>query len=623
MDPRFLQYYERELRYLRELGAEFAKEFPKVAGRLGLSEHECADPHVERLIEAFGFMAARVQLKLDAEFPKFTQQLLELLYPHYLAPTPSMAVVQCVPSARDGSLLDGFTIARDTVLRTRRTPREQTVCEYRTTRPVQLWPFEIEQVSYTSVLSDLSDMRLPSAARAKALLRIGLRTFGGVRFDQLAVTSLPLFLSGDDEVANRLYEQLISGSCGVVVRALGAPGPARWAAADPRVRPLGFEPDEAMLPYGTRSFQGYRLLHEYFAFPSRFAFVEISGLSEGVRRCASDRIEILVALAQCDSALEAEVGDGRLVPFAAPAVNLFPHSCDRAVLSERSYELHVVPDRTRPIDLEVHSVTRVLGFGGRGDPEREFFPMYGTSAGRATHTRPSYYTLSRRSRTRSTLPLSARTHYVGSEVFLTLVDGDQGSHGGDLRQLAVSALCTNRDLPLLLALGQGGNDFALQTAAPVEAVRCIAGPSAPRASPIDGQIAWRLINQLSLNYLSLCGEDREAGAEPLRDMLGLYASLGDPALRRQTAGLTGVSARSVIRPLPGAGALSFGRGIEIALSCDERAFAGGSVFAFASVLAHFFAKYAAINSFTETVLSTRERGEVYRWPTTVGLRHTL
>src|SRR6185436_7870596 len=125
VDPRLLQYYERELRHVREMGAEFAREFPKIAGRLGLEGLECADPYVERLLEAFGFMAARVQLKLDSEFPRFTQHLLELVYPHYLAPTPSMAVVQLAPNLREGALADGFVVPRDTVLRGRLGRREQ------------------------------------------------------------------------------------------------------------------------------------------------------------------------------------------------------------------------------------------------------------------------------------------------------------------------------------------------------------------------------------------------------------------------------------------------------------------------------------------------------------------
>jgi type VI secretion system protein ImpG len=627
MDPRFLRYYERELRYLRELGGEFAQQFPKIAGRLGLSDHECTDPHVERLIEAFGFMAARVQLKLDAEFPRFTQHLMELVYPHYLAPTPSMAVVQFTPNPREGGLSDGFVLPRETVLRTRRAARESTSCEYRTKQDVTLWPLEIERADYTSVLHELSDVQFPALSRAKALLRIRLRTTAGLRFDQLSLDTLPLFLRGGDETACRLYEQLVACSVAVVVRAhAGAASSLVVSASQARdsVRALGFAQDDALLPYCPRSFHGYRLLHEYFALPSRFAFVELAGLAQGVRRCGSDRLDILIALDRLEPALESSVDAARLVPFAAPAINLFPRACDRIQLSERSHEVHLVVDRTRPLDLEVHSISQVAAYAPGADGQREFLPLYSARARLNTQRRPSYYTLERRPRVLSSQRrvFGSRTGYTGSEAFLTLVDGDDGSHASDLRQLGVTALCTNRDLPLLLTLGQA-NDFVLQTAAPVIGARCVAGPSAPRSSPLDGAVAWRLVSHLSLNYLSLCDAGDRPGSEALREMLALYAELGDPILRTQVEGLSAVASRAVTRPLPGPGALGFGRGMEITLECDERAFAGGGAFVFASVLAHFFAKYAAINSFTETVLRTRERGEVFRWPTTLGLRHTL
>jgi type VI secretion system protein ImpG len=625
MDPRFLEYYERELRYLRELGAEFAQQFPKIAGRLGLSEHECADPHVERLLEGFGFMAARVHLKLDAEFPRFTQHLMELVYPHFLAPTPSMTVVQFEASTREGALQDGFVLPRDTVLRTRRSRQDLTACEYRTKRVVKLWPVEIEQVEYTSVLRDLSDMRWPLASQAKALLRIRLRATAGLRFDQIALENLPLFVRGGDEIASRLYEQLVTSHLGLALKPVTPAGGFELSSATRPVRPIGFDDDEALLPYCARSFHGYRLLHEYFAFPQRFSFVELAGLEQGVRRCASDTIDLLIPLSRYEPLLETNVDAGRLVLFAAPAINLFPRECDRVHLSDRSHEVHVVPDRTRPLDLEVHSITKVAAYSTGADVEREFSPLYSARGRLSPQRKPSHYSVQRRPRMLSSQQRrnGSRSIYAGSELFLTLVDGEQASHAGDLRQLGVTALCTNRDLPMLLTLGQGGNDFVVQSGAPVDAVRCIAGPSAPRPAALDGDVAWRLISHLSLNYLSLCDGGRGKAIEPLREMLSLYAELGDPQLRPQVEGLSSVSSTPVTRPLPGAGALSFGRGIEVSLECDERAFQGSGVFTLASVLSQFFAKYASINSFTETVLRTRERGEVFRWPTTAGLRPAL
>src|SRR6266545_8011744 len=143
MDARMLRYYSQELQYIREMGAEFAGQFPKIAARLALDATEVADPYVERLLEGFSFLAARVRLKLDAEFPRFAQHLLEVVYPHYLTPTPAMAIVQFTPGMTEGSLVDGFVVPRDTLLRGQIPRGEVTACQFRTAHDVTLWPIEI------------------------------------------------------------------------------------------------------------------------------------------------------------------------------------------------------------------------------------------------------------------------------------------------------------------------------------------------------------------------------------------------------------------------------------------------------------------------------------------------
>ncbi|MEY4581732.1 MAG: type secretion system baseplate subunit TssF, partial [Pseudomonadota bacterium] len=609
-----------------EMGAEFAREFPKVAGRLGIDGTECADPYVERLLEAFGFMAARIQLKIDSEFPRFTQHLLELICPHYLVPTPSMAVVQLAPNLLEGALAAGFPVPTDTVLRSRLGKGEQTPCEYRTKHPLQLWPIELHKAEYTTLLSELRDLRVPGPVKPKALLRLTLRATAGLTFDQLALDRLPLFLAGDDEVALRLYEQLVAGTLAVVARSTKRPMTFSMMLDDqPGLRPLGLDDESALLPYGSRSFQGYRLLHEYFAFPSRYMFVELTGLSQAMRQCRESEIELLIMLDREDPSLEGIVDAQRLLPFCTPVINLFPREVDRIHLTDREHEYHVVADRTRPLDLEVYRIDRVVGHGARATQEREFLPLYAAGASFDSDKPQGFYTIQRvpRSVSSQRRRIGPRSTYVGSEVFVSLVDADQGPFAGDLRQLSVQALCTNRDLPLHMSLGHGDTDFRLQSGAPVETVRCVAGPSAPRASHAHGDTSWRLISHLTLNYLTLADTDQRAGAAALRELLALYADLGDPSTRKQVQGVQSIRSAPVMRPLPGAGPLTFGRGLEITFEADEAAFQGGGAFLLASVLERFFAKYVSINSFTETVLRTLQRGEIMRWQPISGQRHQL
>lgn len=623
MDKRLYQAYDRELRFVREVGAEFARRFPKVAGRLGISEHTCEDPHVERLFQGFAFLSARVSQRLEEEFPRFTQGLMESVYAQYLGPTPSMAVVQLAPSAQAGALGRGYVVPRDTALRTRNGQRGTASCEYRTAHPVELWPLAIEQLEYTSVLRDIADLRIPSRRPITALLRMRVRTVNGRPFNQLQLSRLPLYLRGPDDRSARLYEALLAHSAGVVLR--WGPNPeqhsARSDAAQP-VRALGFDDEHALLPCGPVGLRGYRLLQEYFAFPGRFHFVELSGLAAGVQRCNRDTLDVIIPLTQHDPVLQGAIVPQRVLLHATPVINLFPRTCDRIPVEHEAEPLHIIPDRARPLDYEVHSVSRVSAYMQGSTKELELLPEHAVRGRLERDGQRPCYALSRGPRTISfeEQRLGERTAYAGGEVYLRL-RAPSGQVARSQCQLSVETLCTNRDLPLTLSLGRGDNDFSLESGAPVDAVYCVAGPSLPRATVLEGDLAWRLINQLSLNYLSLCQET--GGAEALRELLALNATLGDPQLRRETEGLRGVQTAPVIRPMPGPGPWQFARGLEITLECEEQAFSAHGAFTLASVLSQFFAKYISDNSFTETVLRSRERGEIHRWPAVAGLRHTL
>jgi type VI secretion system protein ImpG len=623
MDQRLLGYYNRELQYVRELGGEFAKQFPKIAGRLGLDAFECADPYVERLLEGFAFLSARIHLKIDSEFPRFTEHLLEMVYPHYLCPTPSMAVVQFQPNPKQGTLTDGFVVPRDTVLRSNVGKSEQTPCEYRTAHEVTLWPIEITQITHSAYVSDLGDLKVASRRPVKASLKIRLKTANGLPFEKLSLDRLPLFVRGQDQVAFRLYELLLGASVGVVVRPIDRS--FQHLSQENSVVPRGFADDDALLPYRRRSFQGYRLLHEYFSLPSRFLFAELGGLAGGVRRCSASEIELVVLLDRHDPTVEAGVSAASLQLFCAPAVNLFPRRADRIHLTESANEYHVVPDRTRPMDLEVHSITDVVGYGTNVDVTRPFLPFYAHREHAVTDEDAAYYTVHRQPRLSSARQKQQgpRSTYAGSETFIALVDGREGPYRSSLRQLAISTLCTNRDLPLQMSIGQGKTDFHLESGAPVASVRCLAGPSPPRASHAWGETTWRLVSHLSLNYLSISDTSEAEGAAALRELLHLYGDLADPHVRRQIDGVRSVKALPIVRRVTASGPVGFARGLEVGLDTDEAAFEGSSVFLLGSVLEQFFAKYASINSFTETVLRSAQRGEVMRWPARIGRRPAL
>jgi type VI secretion system protein ImpG len=624
MEERMLQFYNEELRFLRDMGGEFAAAFPKVAGRLGLDAPEVTDPYVERLLEGCAFLTARVQLKLESQFPAFTQHLLEMVYPHYLAPTPSMAIAQFTPDPDGGRLEKGYVIPAGSSLIGRMARDGITACEFRTAHAVHLWPIEIAGVDYYATPGHMSALQLPERSGVRAALRLRLRTTNGLPFDRLALKSLTCFLPQAGGVGGALLGQLLADCTGLVLRPPG--WPVRWQEMLPprTIHHAGFSEEEAILPYGARSFSGYRLLQEFFSLPERALFVAFTELADAVRRCAGPELELIVLLRRPEPRLERGLNGGSFALHAAPIVNLFRRRADRLPLTDRAYEHHLVADRMRPLDLEVHSVLEVMGEGEAGSPPKPFQPFYATvDAGHDTG-QAAYYTIRREKRLTSARQLQhgSRSSYIGSEVFLSLVDRNAAPVSPDLRQLAVTCLCTNRDLPLLMPIGGDAPDFTLEIGAPVQAVRCLVSPTRPRSSTVHGNTAWQLISHLSLTYLSIT--DREGdGADALREMLRLYADQADPAVGRQVEGIRSVESAPIVRRLPSGGQSAIVRGLEVTLTFEQSAFEGTGVHPLGAVLSAFFARHVGINSFTETAVRVDGRGEVMRWPMQAGRRPSL
>lgn len=625
MDPRFLRYYESELRFLRDMGGEFAVEHPKIAARLALGNVEVSDPYVERLLEGFAFLAARIQLKIDAEFPTFTQSMLQMVYPHYLAPTPAMTIVEFQPDPAIKGSPQGAELPRGTVLRSILGTDDQTNCEFRTAHAVQILPIELVDAEYLASPTAVTALNISDQRGAKAAIRLRLRTLGGLPFAKVGLKQLPLFLAGADSARMKIYEQLVANATSIVVRPTTRPVPWQDTLPASRIRKMGFEDNEAMLPVTSLSFQGYRLLQEYYALPERFLFVELGGLETAVQRCAGNELDIIILLNRSEPSLATGFSKDLIRLFCAPAINLFPKRGDRINILDRDVEHHLLPDRMRPLDFEVFSVQAVEGIGAEAGNSTSFLPFYAANDLTRHTDHRAYFVLRRRPRQLSarSRQRGPRSTYIGHEVFISLVDTSEAPLRHDLRQLAPELMCTNRDLAIFMPLGKGRTDFTLEQSAPVASVRCLVGPSAPRPCRSDGEYAWRFISHLSLNHLSLTDTDQVQGAAALRELLSLYVPSATSPAARQLEGLTSVASVPVVRRIPGTGPAAVARGLEVRLTMDETAFGGAGAVLLACVLDRFFAKYVSINGFTETVLRTPERGEVMRCPIRLGLQPNL
>lgn len=626
MNPALIDYYNKELLYLREMGAEFAQQYPKVAARLGMNGAEVADPYVERLLEGVGFLTARIQMKMDAEFPRLSQRLLEVIHPNYLAPTPSMAVVHLQPSMNEGALAKGFTLPRGTLLRGGLAPGEQTRCEFSTGHDVTLWPLRIAHAGLIDTPTDLPVSRHDTGAKGapvRSALRLRIEVCGGNLLNELDLDRLDFFLNGTDVHTTRLLELIVGKCCGVLCHGVDRPAATVGRLGPDAVRHEGFEVDQALLPADTRVFQGYRLLQEYAAFAERFLFFSINGLKTHLQ-CVGrggpvKAFELTLLFEDAAPALRGVITAEHIALHCAPAINLAPRAADRIVVTPRQHEYHLVVERTRPLDFEVFGVTAMAGHAPAG-PSREFRPFY-RSIAQDGGDYGAYYALRREPRVvpDSTRQVGARSAYTGSECFISLVDQHEAPYSEKLRHLSIETLCSNRDLPLLLPRG-GASDFSLRVSAPVTSIRVLKGPSRPRPALADGAAAWRLISQLGLNYADLMNTDDMQGARLLRELLSNYAPLAEPGVVRQIEGLRRISMSPAYRRLPRPGPIQMGRAVRIDLQVDETVFSGASPFVFGAVLERFFARHVSLNTMTELVLTSMQRGEVARWQPRMGAR---
>ena len=622
MDARLLRYYNQELKYLRELGGEFAQEFPKIASRLGMEGLEVSDPYVERLLEGCAFLAARVQLKQDAEFPRFSHRLLELVYPNFLAPIPAMLVAQVNP-VPDANLLKGPVLPRDTALTGPASAVSGTRCEFRTGQALQLTPLSTRSAEYVLNLSEFGVSSLALAQRPRAAVRIQLEVPAGMSIAQLEVDRLRFYLGGQTDTAMQLLELLLANAVGVLV---GPPGRAgdgkRVLLPADALQPVGYADEEAMLPATLRGFGGTRLLQEYFAFPERFLFFDVEGLRPTLQGIAGQAIELIVLLAQPGHGMDGAVSAANFQLNCVPAINLFPKRADRIHLDGSHYEFQVVPDRTAPLDYEVYDVVGMQGYGADGS-ERRFLPLYAPERQRGSQ-QSAFYTIWREPRLMSETARrdGPRSGYTGSEVFVSLVDPNDAPYAETLQQLALQVRCTNRDLSIFMPGGEQG-EFRLDSGIPMRSVRALAGPSRPHTALREGGVAWRLLNLLSLNYLSLLDTEGGEAAAALRDLLSRFPQGTEPTVRRQIEALQSVATRAVVRRHPIPGPIAFGRGIEVTLTVDELGHAGGSAFLFGAAMHHYLSRHASLNSFVETVLVSLTRGEVARWRPSRGTRPVL
>jgi type VI secretion system protein ImpG len=607
-----LFYYERELTYLRQMGAEFGEKYPKIASRLLLEPSKCEDPHVERILEAFAFLTARVHLKIDDDFPEITESLLNIVYPHYIRPIPSMSVVQFHLDPDQGELTSGFQIPRESMLYSR--PVGGVSCRFRTCFDTTLWPLSIEAAEWKTPERISPPIKTTDSF---AVLRLDMRCVGNVTFDRLELSSLRFYVSGESNVSHTLYELLANNVRQIIIRDT-APGSRRQPIVLPgsALRPAGFEEDEAVLPYSRRSFAGYRLLQEYFTFPQKFLFFDLSGLEKLQSAGFSNRAEFLFLVSQFQRSerqqnLEVSVSGSTFRLGCSPVVNLFPQTSEPILLDQKRHEYVVVPDARRQQSTEAFSIEKVIGITPHASRTVDYEPLYAFGHSSDSKDQAFWYATRR--------PCSWRSD-GGSDVYVAFVDISGRPAFPEEDAITVRLTCFNRDLPSRLPFGNEAGDFELEAGGPVKRIVALTKPTAVVQPQLGKGLHWRLISQLALNYLSVV----DGGAEALREILRLYNATGSVHLDRQIQGILNVDSQPCLTQIASDEGVSFVRGRKVRLEFDEEQFAGGGVYLFASVIERFLGLYVSLNSFSVLEAQTRQRKEVLKeWPPRAGARMLL
>ena len=589
-DP-FLNYYHRELTYLRHAGGIFASKHPKIARRLELNSGESPDPHMERLLESFAFLTARLSQEIDDRLPQISAALLNVLYPQLINPIPAMAVAQFEVDPTKGSLTTGFPLPRGTPLFA--NAEEGVACRFRTAYDVTLWPLSVIHADF--VPRDAYE--IPAyGPQAPWYLRLRLKTSEGVVFSDLNLKSLTFHLNGDRVLAFGIYGALFGQTAPHVLVSKNKRAAHHLAA--PSLSAPGFEENHLVLPHPAHAHPAWQLVQEYFHFPEKYLFFTVENID---LTGAGEEIELLIAIHDADI-----VGKIHLHPYnfllgCTPMVNLFPRTTDPLRLDHRRTEYRLVPDQRRERTTEIYTINRVLAtIESQPDPV-EFQPYFSYNHGSTREDENSFWLARRAPSLQSDIP--------GTEMFLTFVDLDFNPHLPDVQTIYAETLCTNRYLAEQMT---AGTIMQIEERAPLAQITCLSKPVSQIHAPGDGETLWRLISHLSVNHLSLT--QGESSLEALKEMLRLYAGPASVYRHGEIDALQKLSCQPIVRRVGDQAWKGFIPGIEVSLTMDEHNLAGSSIFLMGAVLRHFFALQVSVNSFVEVVLHSAQRqGEWMRW----------
>jgi type VI secretion system protein ImpG len=602
-----LPHYERELAFLRAHAGDFARRYPKIAGRLQLSGDVGEDPHVERLIESFALLSSRIHKRLDDDFPLFTETFLDVLYPHYLRPFPSCSIARFDTGAGAAQMSAAARIERGTMLNSK--PVRGVACRFRTAFDVALLPLRLVSAAFRGSVGAPDGTPVPRGATTLLSLQFELVS-SQAKWATLGVDAIRLYLDGEGSQVSALREALCGRVIGTLVQTAPV-GPWR-SGGDALPRPVGFAQGEALIDFDARSHHAYRLLTEYFAFPEKFNFIDLplpAALRESSARTVTLHFAMQGIRSDSDEARLLEtVTEKNLLLGCTPVANLFKQRADPIRITHVGERYPVLPDSRRAFAFEVVAIDRVYRVQQtpQGETIAEFMPFYSLRHDEllgAEEAGGRYWYSHRDDSLAEASP--------GYETEIGIVDIHFDPAAAQTDTLSLDVRATNRDLPSLLAIGNAGGDLFLEGGSVAREIKLVRKPTPSMRFERGRGALWRLISHLSLNHLSLSG----GGIEALRELLRLYNLPRSAANRRQIDGVLAIEFKPAHACLSGNPFATFVRGTEVHLTVDEANFVGSGLRLFAQVMDHFFGLYVHANSFTQLkIISARTREELITCP---------
>ena len=587
----FFDYFQREMAYLRHEGTQFAEHYPKVARRLDFSNVESADPHVERLLQSFAFLTARLQKDVDDLFPRISNALLETLYPQFIAPLPSSTIAKMDLADVKGKLTSRFKVAKGTEFFAHAL--EGGICRFQTTCDVDLYPLIVNTIDLVSTLDLPKEL---GAFTHHRVLRINMTSLAGSITD-INLQNMRFHIAGDPIIQNKIYEALFLSESKCAVSFGPLLHPTRMIPAQENlISPVGFAPEEAMLPYPDHGHPGYRLLQEYFAYPQKFMFLDVNGAT-----FKSEQKELTLYIELADEVgLEAKDISNQILQLGCvPLINLFHKISEPLRIDHKRLEYRLTADQRREETTEIHSIKRILGvYEGQRDPY-SLAPYFSYKHTEFTQDQSKFW----HSRRKSSQSLKG----LGNDLFVSFVDYDFNPTVPGTQSVYAELLCTNR---FMAANMPAQTELQSDASLPTTKIYCLDRPTQQKYPNRETASQWRLISHLALGHLSLT--DSKVSINMLRELIQHYGDFGEGQIIPELTIIQDFQAERAMQRIGYEAWRGFVQGTRFELTFVEGTSRDTSELLFGNILNHVLPQFASTNSFTQLAIKKKNLKGIWK-----------